>query len=294
MPQVNSFLFVGVVALVLGFESSSNLAAAYGISVTGMMVATTALVYLLCRRVFGWGRLPSIAITAAFLAIDLSFFLATIVKVPHGGWVSILVAAVVFLVISVWVRERRVALRRTETDETPLADFVARIVEKQKAGEKPNGTRRVSGTAVFLSARSDLVPHALLHNVKHNHVLHERIAIVTVDIGDRPWVPLAERVESEKLGAGFYRIVVHYGFMQQPNLPAVMEQCDGQEGFIADPMQTSYFLGRDKFVPGSGAYGFGRWRRMIFIFLQRNAVGAADFFRIPPNRTVELGTQIEI
>jgi KUP system potassium uptake protein len=293
MPQVNAFLFVGVLALVLGFESSSNLAAAYGISVTGMMVATTALVYLLCRRVFGWRRLPAAAVTTAFLALDLSFFTATIVKVPHGGWVSIVVAAMVFVVISTWVRERRRAMSRSEADDAPLSDFIARLVERQKAEEKPNGMKRVPGTAVFLSARPEVVPHALLHNVKHNHVLHERIAIVTVETEERPWVRLEERVAFEKLGAGFYRIIAHYGFMQQPNLPAVLEQCHGQQGFVAEPMQTSYFLGRDKFVPRA-AGGFSRWRQMLFIFLQRNAVGAADFFRIPPNRTVELGTQIEI
>ncbi|MCW5774509.1 MAG: KUP/HAK/KT family potassium transporter, partial [Rhodospirillaceae bacterium] len=225
--------------------------------------------------------------------IDLSFFAATLVKVPEGGWVSLLVAALVYVVIAVWVKERRIAVRRSEADDHPLADFVARIVEKQKAGDKPNGTRRVAGTAVFLSARPHVVPHALLHNVKHNHVLHERIAIVTVETEERPWVPLADRVEFEKLGAGFYRIVVHYGFMQQPNLPAVLEHCHGREGFVAEAMQTSYFLGRDKFVARSSD-GVARWRRGLFIFLQRNAVGAADFFRIPPNRTIELGTQIEM
>jgi len=314
MPQVNAFLFVGVMALVIGFKTSSNLAAAYGIAVTGEMVATTILAYMALRRVLGWGRTASLALAAGFLVIDFAFFASTLLKIPEGGWVSLLIAALVFAVIAVWVKERATVYRLSEADAVPLADFVARIAEKQKAAERggaervavegavraegapsgrTNGTRRVPGTAVFLSARPNVVPHALLHNLKHNHVLHERVAVMTVTTEERPWVPLEERVEFEKLGCGFYRLVVHYGFMQQPNVPAVLEQCSGREGFTAEPMQTSYFFGRDKFVTRA-ARGPERWRETIFIFLQRNAVGAADFFRIPTNRTVELGTQIEI
>jgi KUP system potassium uptake protein len=215
------------------------------------------------------------------------------VKIPEGGWVSLMMAGLVFTVIAVWVSQREIAQRRSDSDALPLADFVARIAEKQKTGGNGNGTRRVSGTAVFLSQRAGVVPHALLHNLKHNHVLHERIAIVTVETADRPWVPLDERVEFEKLGCGFYRILACYGFMQSPNVPAVLEQCAGREGFAAEPMTTSYFFGRDKFIARAAA-GLGRWREAIFIFLQRNAISAADFFRIPANRTVELGTQIEI
>jgi KUP system potassium uptake protein len=291
MPHVNAFLFLGVVALVLGFHTSSNLAAAYGIAVTGLMVATTVLAYFYLRRVRGWGRIGAAALIAPFLAIDLSFFLSTLVKIPEGGWVSLMMAGLVFTVIAVWVSQREAALRRAEADALPLADFVARIAEKQKAGG--NGARRVPGTAVFLSQRAGVVPHALLHNLKHNHVLHERIAIVTVETADRPWVPLDERVAFEKIGCGFYRIVARYGFMQPPNVPAVLEHCAGREGFAADPMTTSYFFGRDKFIARAAA-GLGRWREAMFIFLQRNAISAADFFRIPANRTVELGTQIEI
>ena len=292
MPQINAFLFVGVLALVLGFRNSSNMAAAYGIAVTGIMVATTVLAYLYLRHCRGWGRVPAGALIAGFLAIDLAFLASTLIKVPEGGWVSLLVATFVFVIMSTWVRQREIAHQLSETDATPLADFVARIAEKQKAGNG-GSTRRVPGTAVFLSQRAGVVPHALLHNLKHNHVLHERIAIVTVVTEDRPWVPLDERVEFAKLGVGFYRIVAHYGFMQSPNVPTVLEHCAGREGFSAEPMTTSYFFGRDKFIARAAA-GFGRWRETIFIFLQRNAISAADFFRIPPNRTVELGTQIEI
>ncbi len=293
MPHINAFLFVGVLALVLGFHTSSNLAAAYGIAVTGLMVATTVLGYFYLRRVRGWSRPAAGMLVAPFLAIDVAFFLSTLVKIPEGGWVSLMMAALVFTVIAVWVSQRDAAQRRAETDALPLADFVARIADKQKAGYSGNGARRVPGTAVFLSQRAGVVPHALLHNLKHNHVLHDRIAIVTVETADRPWVPLAERVAFEKLGCGFYRIVARYGFMQPPNVPAVLEQCAGREGFAAEPMTTSYFFGRDKFIARAAA-GLGRWREAMFIFLQRNATSAADFFRIPANRTVELGTQIEI
>jgi KUP system potassium uptake protein len=294
MPHINAFLFLGVLALVLGFQTSSNLAAAYGIAVTGLMVATTVLGYFYLRRVRGWGRVAAAALVAPFLMIDLAFFASTLVKIPEGGWVSLMMAGLVFTIIAVWVSQREIAHRRSESDAFPLADFVARIAEKQKAaGANGNGTRRVPGTAIFLSQRPGVVPHALLHNLKHNHVLHERIAIVTVETADRPWVPLAERVEFEKLGCGFYRIVARYGFMQPPNVPAILAHCAGREGFAADPMTTSYFFGRDKFISRAAA-GLGRWREAIFIFLQRNAISAADFFRIPANRTVELGTQIEI
>jgi KUP system potassium uptake protein len=293
MPHINAFLFLGVLALVLGFHTSSNLAAAYGIAVTGLMAATTVLAYFYLRRVRAWSRAAAGALVAPFLAIDLAFFLSTLVKVPEGGWVSLMMAGLVFTIIAVWVSQREIAHRRSEADAFPLADFVARIAAKQKIGASGNGARRVPGTAVFLSQRAGVVPHALLHNLKHNHVLHERIAIVTVETADRPWVPLDERVEFEKLGCGFYRILARYGFMQSPNVPAVLEQCSGREGFAADPMTTSYFFGRDKFI-ARAASGLGRWRESIFIFLQRNAISAADFFRIPANRTVELGTQIEI
>jgi KUP system potassium uptake protein len=293
MPHINTFLFLGVVALVLGFKNSSNMAAAYGIAVTGIMVATTLLAYLYLRHCRGWGRLPAGALIAGFLLMDLAFLASTLIKVPEGGWVSLAVAAFVFVIMSTWVRQREIAHKLSEADAFPLADFVARIAEKQKAAPAGNGTRRVPGTAVFLSQRSGVVPHALLHNLKHNHVLHERVAIVTVETADRPWIPLDERVEFEKLGCGFYRILARYGFMQSPNVPAVLEHCSGREGFAAEPMTTSYFVGRDKFVARAAA-GLGRWRETIFIFLQRNAISAADFFRIPTNRTVELGTQIEI
>jgi KUP system potassium uptake protein len=294
MPQINAFLYIGVLALVLGFRSSSNMASAYGIAVTGDMLATSMLAYLYLRHCRNWGRLSAGLIIAGFLVIDVAFFISTLIKVPEGGWVSLMVGAFVFTIMSTWVRQREIAHKLSEADALPLADFVARIAAKKKSDVNGSPSRRrVPGTAIFLSQRADVVPHALLHNLKHNHVLHERIAIVTVMTEDQPWVPLDERIEFEKLGAGFYRIIARYGFMQSPNVPAVLEHCEGREGFTAEAMTTSYFFGRDKFVSRASA-GLGRWRETLFIFLQRNAISAADFFRIPPNRTVELGTQIEI
>jgi KUP system potassium uptake protein len=293
MPHINALLFIGVLALVLGFKNSSNMAAAYGIAVTGIMVATTLLAYLHLRHNRGWSRLAAGAAISAFLLIDLAFFASCLIKIPEGGWVSLAVAAFMYAIMSTWVRQRDIAQSYVKADALPLADFVARIAEKQKLGYSGNGVRRVEGTAVFLSQQTGTVPHALLHNLKHNHVLHERIAIVKVVTEDRPWVPLDERVEFEKLGCGFYRIVARYGFMQAPNVPSVLAQCEGREGFSAEPMTTSYFFGRDKFIKRAAA-GLGRWRQSVFIFLQRNAISAADFFRIPANRTVELGKQIEL
>src|SRR5262249_17170818 len=214
--------------------NESNLAAAYGIAVTAIMVSTPLPAYLYLRHCRGWSRPAAGAVIGGFLLIDVAFLASTLIKVPEGGWVSLLVAAFVFFIMSTWVRQREIARRLREADAIPPSGSVARIIEKQKAGGNGNGmTRRVPGTAVFLSQQTGVVPHALLHNLKHNHVLHERIAIVTVVTEDRPWVPLAERVEFERLGAGFYRIVARYGFMQPPNVPAVLEHCDLREGFAA-------------------------------------------------------------
>jgi KUP system potassium uptake protein len=293
MPHINAFLFVGVLALVLGFQNSSNMAAAYGIAVTGIMVSTTLLAYLYLRHRRGWGCVPAAAVIAGFLAIDLAFLASTLIKVPEGGWVSLLVAAFVFVIMSTWVREREIAHARSEADAIPLADFAARIAEKQKAaGGNGNGTRRVPGTAVFLSQRSGIVPHALLHNLKHNRVVHEQVILLTVDTAEVPYVPAGERLEVELLGQGFCRIVAHYGFMQDPNVPRALALASSDE-FPIDPMKTTYFLGREKLIP-AGRSGMARWRERLFALLSQNAEGATGFFRIPPNRVVELGAQIEL
>ncbi len=293
MPHVNALLFVGVLLLVLEFRSSSALAAAYGVAVTGLMVATTLLAYLMVRRVWGWRRPAALALLGAFAAIDLAFLGSTLSKIAEGGWFPIVAAGILLLVMAIWVKERAIASRRSESD-FPLGDFVARLAQKaQKGSDRLNGYARVSGMAVFLSQRPDTVPSALLHNLKHNHVLHETVVVLTVRTAERPWVPLSERIETEKLGAGFLRVIATYGFMQQPDVPAAIESAALREGIACDPMTTSYFFGRDKFVARRRG-GLVGWREWIFVFLQRNAVSVADFFKIPANRTVELGTQIEI
>jgi KUP system potassium uptake protein len=285
IPFVNWMLFVAVVLLVLTFGSSERIAHAYGIAVSATMVIEVLLLAVVARRLWRWSRTAVVMMIGMMLVVDLTFLASNSTKFASGGWFPILFGAGIFAMLLTWKRGRTVLLRRMSEASIPLEPFL------QQLHTLP--PERVSGTAIFMSSTPDAVPHALLHNLKHNHVLHERIAIVTVETADRPWVPLDERVEFEKLGCGFYRILACYGFMQSPNVPAVLEQCAGREGFAAEPMTTSYFFGRDKFIARAAA-GLGRWREAIFIFLQRNAISAANFFRIPANRTVELGTQIEI
>ncbi len=291
LPQVNALLFVGVLMLVVSFQTSSALAAAYGVAITALMTIDSILAYLLMRRVWGWRRAAALAAFGLFAIVDFSFLGATLTKLDEGGWIPITFAALMFIVMRAWVEERSIAQRRGEADAFPLADFVARL--KQKAADGGNGQRRVPGTAVFLSARSDVVPHALLHNLKHNHVLHETVIVLTIETVDQPWVRFADRVSCEPLGAGFFRSVARYGFRQQPNVPAVIEDCTQRTGLRWEAMRTSYFVGRDKYV-ARRRRGLAGWREWIFIFLQRNSVNAADFFQIPADRSIELGTQIEI
>ncbi len=291
LPQVNAMLFVGVLLLVLTFRSSSALAAAYGVAITGLMAIDSVLAYMLMRRVWGWGRPAALSAFALFAVVDFGFLGATLTKIDEGGWIPITFAALMFIVMRAWVEERSIAQQATEAGAFPLSDFVARLQQKADAGS--NGHRRVPGTAVFLSARSDAVPHALLHNLKHNHVLHETVIVLTIDTADRPWVPLFDRVTCERIGAGFFRAVARYGFMQQPNVPAIVEDCAQRMAMRCEEMTTSYFVGRDKFV-ARRRRGLAGWREWIFIFLQRNSVNAVDFFQIPADRSIELGTQIEI
>jgi KUP system potassium uptake protein len=293
MPQVNAMLFVGVLFLVLEFQSSSALAAAYGVAITGLMVIDLILAYMFVRRFWGWSRLATLALLAVFAVIDFAFFGATLTKLDEGGWLPMVFAAFVFVVMQTWVRERAIAQAQIEAEAFPLVDFVAQVQAHKPGGERSARFVRVPGTAVFLSGHPKAVPNALLHNLKHNHVLHETVFVLRVETRDRPWVRLADRVEMEKLGSGFYRVCARYGFMQQPNVPAVIEECAARTHSSYEPMATSYFFGRDKFVPRKRGR-VTQWREWLFIFLQRNAVSVADFFQIPANRTVELGTQIEI
>jgi KUP system potassium uptake protein len=293
MPQVNALFLIGVLFLVLEFQSSSALAAAYGVAITGLMAIDLVLAFLFLRRIWNWSWPASAAALAVFAIVDFSFLGATLTKVDEGGWLPLTFAAALFILMETWVRERALAQQHAEAETFPLADFVKRVTEKHSQQGGSKAFQRVPGTAVFLSSQPQAVPHALLHNLKHNHVLHDTIFVVTVETEDRPWVPSRQRVQMETLDAGFFRVCARYGFMQQPNVPAVIEECAGKAGRPYEAMMTSYFFGRDKFVPRRRAR-VTQWREWIFIFLQRNAVSIADFFQIPANRTVELGTQIEI
>jgi KUP system potassium uptake protein len=281
---VNWSLMVACCGLVLGFGASTHLAAAYGMAVTTTMVITTVLLYVLARKRWHWSRLAAGALAALFLPVDLAFLAANAIKIEHGGWFPLLVALAVFTLLSTWKRGRQVLGRRLRETALPLESFLADLAAQR--------VTRVPGTAVFLTGDPEGTPHALLHNLNHNHVLHEQVILLTVDTAEVPYVPSRERLEVKELGQGFRRIVAHYGFMQDPNVPGVLALASTPE-FPMEPMRTTYFLGREKLIP-AGRSGMARWRERLFAFLSRSAEGATTFFRIPPNRVVELGAQIEL
>jgi KUP system potassium uptake protein len=284
MPWINWALLVAVLALVLGFGSSSALASAYGIAVTGTMAIDTILLYFVVARVWRWGRYTAMVLCGVLLAIDLAFLCANSVKVLQGGWFPLAIAAAVFLVISTWRRGRELLFDRLRPGAIPVEPLLASI-----AAHPP---QRVPGTAVFLTAGREGVPHAMLHNLSHNKVLHERVVLLTVLTENVPYVEDAQRVEVSELGAGFYRMSVRYGFKDDPDLPRALTLPNAL-GLEFEMMETSFFLSRQTIVP-TRAPGMALWREKLFAALSRNSGSATEFFRIPTNRVVELGTQIEI
>ena len=282
LPGVNWALLVSVVVLVLGFRSSSNLGAAYGIAVTGTMVITTVLALIVVRRLWQWSWFKTGLLISLFLTIDIAFFAANAIKIEDGGWFPLVFGGVVFLLMSTWKRGRQLLRSCMEDQAIPLMPFVE--------GLRASNMARVPGTAVFLSAEPDAVPHALLHNIKHNRVLHQRLVLVNVRVEDVPHIPESERLVAESLPHNFYRVKVRFGFKDEPDLPralALYAQC----GDAFDPMQTSFFLGRETLIPTLGS-GMALWREKLFIAMYRNAGSMADFFNLPPNRVIELGTQV--
>jgi KUP system potassium uptake protein len=284
MPWINWALLVAVIALVLGFRSSSALASAYGIAVTGTMAIDTILLYFVISRVWKWGRAAALAICGVLLVIDLAYFGANSVKVFQGGWFPLVIAAAVFLVISTWRRGRELLFDRLRPGAIPIEPFLASITA--------HPPQRVPGTAVFLTAGREGVPHAMLHNLNHNKVLHERVVLLTVLTENVPYVDDANRLEVAELGAGFYRMTVRYGFKDEPDLPKALTLPNAL-GLQFEMMETSFFLSRQTIVP-TRAPGMPLWREKLFAALSRNSGSATEFFRIPTNRVVELGTQIEI
>jgi KUP system potassium uptake protein len=285
IPGLNWFLCAVVIAAVLGFGSSSRLAGAYGVAVTGTMLVDTLLTFFVIR--FGW-RYPlwlCIFATGFFLTIDLAFFGATLTKINDGGWFPLAIGGAMFLVMSTWRRGRETLFQRLQASSVPLEPFLKSLFKDPPL--------RVPGTAVFLTATPDATPHALLHNLNHNKVLHERIIFLTVETRDVPWVQFDERVVLERLGHGCWRVRVRYGFMNRPDVTRALELC-GMLGLEFDLMQTSFFLSREKIVPATGgASTMARWREHMFSAMARNAGNITDYFNIPTNRVIELGTRVE-
>ena len=283
IPTVNWILMGGVVALVVGFGSSGALAGAYGLAVTGAMLVDAALAMAVAILVWKW-RWPVAALVFGLLAIpDLAFFIANALKIPDGGWLPLVVAAFIYFTITTWRLGRRLVATEISEGSLPLRQFLERM---ERAPD------RVAGTAVFLTADATHTPAAFLHNLKHNKVLHERIIILQVETMDVPRVADANRVEVERLGKGFHTVIARYGFTEQPDVPDALRACR-PHGIAYDEMETSFFLGRETLVPSQHSK-LGKWRRDWFISLSHSASATKTFFRIPPNRAIELGNQIQI
>ena len=283
VAPVNWMLAIAACALVLGFGSSSNLAAAYGMSVTANMAITTALLCVVAYTRWGWRR-AAIALGLVFLPIDLAFFGSNLLKLMHGGWFSLLVAAVVYALMSTWKRGREVLRERLEEAALPIDLFLPDL--------ETSTLPRVPGTAVFMTGDPAGTPLALLHNIKHNKVVHERTILLTLLTEDVPYVSEEERITVKALDQGFCRVVARYGFMEVPDVPVLLEKTEFA-GMRIDPAQVSYFMGREQLI-STGGSGMGRWREALFAYLARNAQSATTYFHVPPNRVVELGAQVEL
>jgi KUP system potassium uptake protein len=284
MPGVNWLMLIGVVGLVLAFKSSTNLAAAYGIAVTGTMIITTLFAYLVARYQWRWRRRVALPIFGALLVLDLTFLVANATKIVDGGWFPLVFGGCVYLLLTTWKAGRELVHQRLDTHSLFLTEFIGHV-------ESPD-VPTVPGTAIFMTPYADHVPHALLHNLKHNKVLHERMVIATVNSLSVPRIADSQRVLVERLSHRFYRVRINFGFLEQPDVPAALEWC-AEQGLDIEPMATSYFLGRETVVPEAGG-GMPYWREALFATLYRNARTAADFFRLPPNQVVELGTRVTL
>jgi len=285
LPAINWLLLAGILILVVQFRTSSAMAAAYGIAVTGTMVVTTCLAYIVVRHHWGWRRPFALALVLPFLALDLIFFGANILRVVEGGWVPLVVAAMIGLLIVTWVRGRRIVGAFEARQSVPLADLAAALMRRPP--------ERVAGTAVFLTANPDSTPGALLHNLKHNKVLHARNLIVSVRTADRPTVDPEARASVKRIDANFTAVVLTYGFMETPDVPADLAILHDGSVPAPEPMRTSYFIGRNTLKP-SAEHGMPLWQDHLFMFLQRNASDPTDFLHIPPGKVLELGEQVTV
>ncbi|HWB07402.1 MAG TPA: potassium transporter Kup [Verrucomicrobiales bacterium] len=284
IARVNWLLMFGCIGLVVGFGSSQRLASAYGIAVALTMLITTALLYFAARRKWEWSPAKTLGVIAIPLVLSLVFVLANSVKFFHGGWVPVCIGVGLFTVMVTWRTGRRLLGGRLQEQALPLRQFLESI----KRGHK---ITRVPGTAVFMAGSSGLTPTALLHNLKHNKVLHERVLFLTIDSETTPHVEADDRLTLEEIEDNVYRIIGHYGFMEQPDVPELLELCE-QKGLKLDPMQTSFFLGRETIIPKGQL--LSKWRGKLFGVLSRNAQSAVAYYNIPPGRVVEFGIQIEL
>jgi KUP system potassium uptake protein len=284
MPQVNMMLLIGVVILVLEFKTSDSLAAAYGLAVTGTFLATSCLALLVFRRAFNWPRLLVFLVFVPLLLLDVAYFVSTALKIPDGGYVPLVLGTITFVLMLTWKQGRELLFQRFRQDSLPLKSFLARLPQSR--------TTRVPGIAVFMTGQADFVPGALLHNLKHNKVLHERVLFVTVVNDDIPRIGDENRREVTQLAPDIHRVILRYGFQESPHIPRELERLR-EIGIPFEPMQASYFLGRETVV-AAAVPKMSRWRQWLFTLLSRNAIPATEFFRIPSDRVVELGVRVAI
>jgi KUP system potassium uptake protein len=290
IPQVNALLWIACVGLVLAFRTPSALAATYGVAVTGTMAITSVLFIVVARSLWRWSWLRTGLLAGVFLIVDLAFFGANLLKIPDGGWVPLTIAAIVYIMMSTWKKGRIRLGEIVRETALPLADLVAQV--------RP--LPRVSGTAIFMTSVGDVTPPVLLHHLKHNKVLHEKVLILSIVTEEVPQVPVEDRFTCEELGLGIYKVRAHFGFMETPDVPEMLRTAvaRGEKALAVKPMDTTYYLGRETLiasarpVPGAREKLAG-WRKKIFIVMTRNAQSAMAFYGLPPNRVVELGAQIQ-
>ena len=285
VPAVNTLLLVGVLLLLFVFQSSHNLTAAYGVAVTGVMLINTLMAFSVIRRKWKWPLWAVLGALIPFGFIDAVFLTSNLLKIPDGAWMPLVLGAALVLLMWTWVRGSQIISDKTRKDSLPLADLIEML--------RARPPHRAPGTAIFLTSDPDIAPVALMHNLKHNKVLHEKNVILTVRTADRPRVSEADRVRIEPISDDFKKLVITYGFMERPNVPKALNVCRKQQGLKFDIMSTSFFLGRRSVIP-SANQGMPLWQDRLYIFLMRNAANPTDFFHIPPGRVVELGTQVSV
>jgi len=286
IPEINWMLMFATVALVFGFRTSTNLAAAYGMAVTTTMVITTLLAFVVAKERWRWSIWAAAAVTAAFLVVDVAFFSANLIKIEHGGWFPLLVAGCVYAVMSTWHTGRLLVVRRLAEAEVPLSRFFESVVQKAPV--------RVPGTGVFMTGRPEGTPPILVHHLTHNKVLHEQVILLTVSIVDAPTTDPNSSIDVEKLQDGFWRVVARFGYMETPNVPLALDRAR-QFGLRWEQPDTTYYLAHlTLFVRDRPTLGMAEWRDKLFVFLSRNARRATNFFLIPPDRVVEIGIQLEL